>query len=259
MSEPSWAQNVYEANIGIKLSKKSNLWLDAGILPSHIGFESAISSDCWTLTRSMVAENSPYYQTGLKLGYSNKSEKLNVALYVLNGWQKISKPNFTQTPSFGLQVNYTINSNLLFNYSNFVGTDKPDSMMALRTYHNVYFQYHKGKTIGIVAGFDIGTDKYHATKYGVWYSPIVVLQYTLNKKSKLALRGEYYHDQNEIIISTPSKLGFQVLGLSSNFDYAIYKNVQWRFEGKLFKAQQALFNNGQKLNFSLTTNLSIKI
>ena len=56
-SEPNWAQFIYEANVGIKISKEYNLWLDAGILPSHIGFESAISADCWTLTRSLLAEN----------------------------------------------------------------------------------------------------------------------------------------------------------------------------------------------------------
>jgi hypothetical protein len=33
---------VNEANIGIKISKTKNLWIDAGIMPSHIGWESAI-------------------------------------------------------------------------------------------------------------------------------------------------------------------------------------------------------------------------
>jgi murein tripeptide amidase MpaA len=66
-TEPDWAQFIYEANIGWKVSKKQNIWLDAGIMPSHIGFESAVSADCWTLTRSLLAENSPYYESGIKL------------------------------------------------------------------------------------------------------------------------------------------------------------------------------------------------
>jgi hypothetical protein len=45
-AEPTWAQFIYEANIGLKSSNKTNIWIDAGILPSHIGFESAISADC---------------------------------------------------------------------------------------------------------------------------------------------------------------------------------------------------------------------
>jgi len=37
-AEPIVAKFIYEANAGVKLSNKRNLWLDAGVLPSHIGF-----------------------------------------------------------------------------------------------------------------------------------------------------------------------------------------------------------------------------
>jgi hypothetical protein len=73
LTEPTWAQFIYEANVGFKISRKQNVWLDAGIMPSHIGFESAVSADCWTLTRSILAENSPYYETGVKISYTNQS------------------------------------------------------------------------------------------------------------------------------------------------------------------------------------------
>ena len=65
-AEPEYLKNIYEANAGIKISKNENLWIDVGILPSHIGFETAIRKDNWTLTRSMVAENSPYYESWRK-------------------------------------------------------------------------------------------------------------------------------------------------------------------------------------------------
>ena len=42
-AEPGVLKNIYEGNVGYKLSAKHNLWLDIGVLPSHIGFESAIS------------------------------------------------------------------------------------------------------------------------------------------------------------------------------------------------------------------------
>ncbi len=43
-------------------------------MPSHIGFESAVGSDCWNLTRSILAENSPYFESGIKLNYTNKKQ-----------------------------------------------------------------------------------------------------------------------------------------------------------------------------------------
>ncbi len=53
---------INEANIGFKISKTKNLWIDAGILPSHIGWETAVGKHNLNLTRSLAAENSPYFE-----------------------------------------------------------------------------------------------------------------------------------------------------------------------------------------------------
>lgn len=257
-AEPNWAQFIYEANVGIKVSKKHNIWLDAGIMPSHIGFETAISEDCWTLTRSLLAENSPYYEAGVKLGYISKNEKLNVSALYLNGWQKISKPDYIQTPSFGTQINYTLSKKLLLNYSTFFGTDKPDSIKAFRQYHNFYLQCEPTNKFGIIIGFDIGRDKYNSYAYGTWYSPVVIVKQSINKKTRIAFRGEYYSDPKQIIISTGTTNGFQTMGLSSNFDYDVNNKIKFRIEGKTFHSKDKLFTN-ERNNYSLTTNLTIKI
>src|SRR6478609_10962399 len=36
-AEQDLLKNVYEANVGVKISKEYNLWIDAGVMPSHIG------------------------------------------------------------------------------------------------------------------------------------------------------------------------------------------------------------------------------
>lgn len=257
-AETNWAQFIYEANAGVKLSKKNNIWLDAGILPSHIGFESAVGADCWTLSRSILAENSPYFETGLKLSYTNKNEKLNTAFYVLNGWQRIQKPDAIQKPSFGIQVNYKPNNKLTLNYSNFIGSDKPDSLHATRVFHNLYAIYEPTSKIGFTAGFDIGSDKYNSTDYGFWYSPVLIARYTVNAKNIVALRLEYYNDDKQIIIPTNTINGFQTFGASVNYDYQINKNILWRTEAKLYNASNKLFLINSNQNASLTTSLSVK-
>ncbi len=105
-AEQGLLKNIFEANVGIKISKKNNLWIDAGIMPSHIGFESAIGKDNWNLTRSILAENSPYYEAGVKIGFTSKNEKLYAAAMYLNGWQRIQKIPGNQTPAFGTQLTY---------------------------------------------------------------------------------------------------------------------------------------------------------
>ena len=259
-AEPNWAQFVYEANVGVKLSNKSNIWLDAGIFTSHIGFESAISYDCWTLTRSLLAENSPYYETGLKLSYITKNDKFSLSAFFLNGWQKIQKSNHIQKPSFGLQATYKPSARFTLNYSNFIGTDKPDSLQSFRHFHNLYFQFEPTQKFGIIAGYDIGFERTFYSKFKKWYSPVIILKQRVNKKTVVALRGEYYSDKNDVIIATGLANGFQTFGLSSNVDYELNDKIKLRFEGKIYHSKDKIFtNNRSNNNYSLTTNLTIKL
>lgn len=258
-AEPQWARYFYEANIGMKLSKKHNLWLDAGIMPSHIGFESAISADCWTLTRSILAENSPYFETGAKLSYSNKSEKLYLAFLVLNGWQRISRPDFAMRPSYGIQFTYKPKGDWVFNYSNFIGSDRANDLNSIRTFHNLYMQYESKKKIGVILGFDLGSDKYNSKDYGIWFSPVAILRYTFNERFKLAMRGEYYYDKNQILISTKTVRGFQVIGISTNFDYQINEKIACRAEAKMYKSIDPIFTKSSDNNFSLTANITVRL
>jgi hypothetical protein len=259
-SEPTWAQNIYEANIGVKLSKQKNIWVDVGIMPSHIGFESAVSVDCWTLTRSLAAENSPYYETGIKFSYTSKNEKLFLAAMYLNGWQKIQKPKDIQNPSFGMQATYKPSKKLTLNYSNFLGTDKADIYKSFRHFHNFYLQYEPTEKFGIIAGLDVGVENTIFNNYTAWYTPVLIAKKTISKKTSMAFRAEYYSDKNETIVSTGTANGFQTFGYSTNLDYAITDKVKWRFEGKLYNAKDKIFaNNTSNNNVSFSTNLTIKL
>lgn len=124
--EPGILKYVFEANAGVLLSKKGNVWLDAGVLPSHIGFESAISPDNLTLTRSILAENTPYFLTGGKVSFQT-SEKWFFSGLIFNGWQRITNVEGSTKPSFGTQVVYRPKDNVLVNWSTFQGSDDPDA------------------------------------------------------------------------------------------------------------------------------------
>ncbi len=240
-NEPNLLSNIFEANIGVKLSKKQDLWLDAGVMPSHIGFENAIGVDCWTASRSLVAENSPYFETGIKLTYTNKAQTFFASLMYLNGWQRIIKPDNINSPSFGLQLNYKPNENLTLNYSNFVGTDKPDIDKNVRVYHNLYAIYEPNSQLGFTTGIDIGTEQELNKKTNLWFSPVFIVKYDISKHSKIASRIEYFYDKNQVLIETATPNGFQTLGYSFNYDYFITKNVVFRAEIKEYSSKDAIF------------------
>lgn len=259
-SEPAWAKPIYEANLGIKLFNQKNIWVDAGVFPSHIGFESAISADCWTLTRSVLAENSPYYESGVKVSYTAKNERIFLSALYLNGWQKIQRPSAIRQPSFGLQATLKPSSKIMLNYSNFIGTDKPDSVKAFRHFHNFYLQFEPTQNFGIIAGFDIGFEKTLNNPYSNWYSPVIIVKQRISNNMSVALRAEYYNDKEEVIIITQTPNGFRIYGFSTNFDYNLTPKMKLRIEGKWYNARDRIFaNNTAQNNHTITTNFTIKL
>lgn len=261
-NEPVLLRHVMEANVGIKLSKKHQLWLDAGILPSHIGFESAVSKDCWTLSRSILAENSPYYEAGAKLNYSSKNSKWYMALLYLNGWQRIQRVAGNQTPAFGTQLTVTPNKKWLLNWSTYVGNDKTDSSAQWRVFNNLYATWNASATWGVTAGFDLGTQQQagDAMAYDAWYSPVLVVRYLPVSRLRIGARAEYYSDANGVMIRTGTANGFQTWGYSLNVDYLPLEQVMIRVEARSLQSKDAIFrmdNSATPYNTFFTLSLAV--
>lgn len=244
-SEPDVLKSIYEANAGIKLSKKKNLWLDAGILPSHIGFESAVSKDCWDVTRSIAAENSPYFETGAKLTYTTDNGKWLFSVLALNGWQRIRRLEGNSLMSFGTQVQYKPSDAFSINYSTFAGTDKPDSTRQMRYFHNLYAIITIGR-LGLLPSFDIGMEQKAkgSSQYNIWYTPVLRTRYRLSDKWTIAARAEYYNDAKGVIISTGTPHGFKTYGYAFNIDYAPVSNALVRLEARTLHSKDEIFVKG---------------
>jgi hypothetical protein len=260
--EPGVLKNIFEANAGIKLSRKRNLWIDAGIFASHLGFESAVSKDCLALTRSMLAENSPYYESGAKVTYITRDNTWLLSGLLLNGWQHIARPDGNNTPAFGAQVTYTPNDRLTLNYSNFFGNDKPDEQKQSRCLHNVYGIFHLTEGFQFTAGIDFGREQKAtgSNDYNHWYSPVLIAQFHLNDQWSLSARGEFYSDINGVIIDSGTPDGFQTSGYSLNVDYRIRENALWRIEGRILDSKDDVFVKDGKAvdtNTCITTSLAV--
>ena len=257
-------QNAFEANVGVKISKDNNLWIDAGILPSHIGFESAIGVVNKTLTRSILAENSPYYEAGVKIGYTSKSSQWYLSAMYLNGWQRIQKIENNQTPAFGTQVSYTsISKKSFYNWSTYVGNEQPDNDKKWRYFNNFYGQFVTSEKTNIIVGFDIGMQQAStkSSNYDVWFSPVIIAQYNPISKIQIAVRGEYFQDPKGVIIPTDTTNGFKTYGFSANVDYLPFKNVMLRLEARTLNSKDDIFLNKMgdpsASNQFLTTSLAV--
>ena len=94
-----------------------------------------------------------------------------------------------------------------------------------------------------------------------WLGTALILQYKPTTTTAIAVRGEYYVDDNGVIIATGTPNGFRTTGFSANFDYYILDNVLWRVEGKVFNSEDAIFTDKQGVGVNTSplasTSLSI--
>lgn len=260
--EPRLLRHVYTANIGVALNQRGSLWLDLGVMPSHLGFESVISADNPTLTRSLAAENSPYYLAGVRLAWSPNSTWQFAAL-VMNGWQRIKPVSGNSLPSVGTQVTYTVDESFSLNWSSFVGTDDPDKTRRMRIFNNWYGTFRLTEKLNLFAGFDIGLQQTAkgSSVYDMWFTPVAIVQYRLADRWYIALRGEYYADSNGVIVTTDAGEGFKVAGFSATVDYTLLANVLCRLEARWFGSHDAVFARRDSLvrdNTALIGSISMR-
>ena len=226
-AEPGLLGNFYEGNVGVKLSGENNLWLDVGVFPSHIGLESAVGKDNWTLTRSIGADNTPYFESGAKISHTSENEKWFVSALILNGWQHIKPVDGNTMPSFGTQVTYKPSPGITLNSSTFLGSDTPDRTRQMRYFHNFYGIFKLNNSLAATIDFDIGIEQRsrNSSIMNMWFTPTITLRYSPTAKTAFAVRAEYYDDRHGVIIASGTPDGFKTWGLSANFDYNVMSNI----------------------------------
>jgi hypothetical protein len=255
-------KHVYEAYAGFRPFARA--WLDLGIFASHIGFESAISKDNWTLTRSIMAENSPYYESGARFTYE-VGPKLTLTGLVLNGWQNIRETN--QAKALGTQIQWRPSDKLLINSSTFYGNEQPtDSMIRRRYFHDFYLTYAASKRVNLAAVFDVGKQRsVSREKYDTWHTAAAFIKYKLADKWSTTLRAEYYYAERGVLIRSimPAALDtdFRVAGGSLNLDYLPTNNVAFRVEGRYLNGMKGVFartDNADNRSYgNITTSIAL--
>ena len=255
-------KNVYEAYAGFRPFEKA--WLDLGIFASHIGFESAISKDNWTLTRSLMAENSPYYESGARFTYE-VGPKLTLAGLVLNGWQNIRETN--QAKALGTQIQWKPSDKLLINSSTFYGNEQPtDAARRRRYFHDFYISHATTDRLSLALVFDVGKQQNEANNgHDTWHTGAAFVKYKLAEQFSTTLRGEYYYAERGMIISSikpaATDADFRVAGGSLNVDYVPARNVVFRVEGRYLNGANDIFarpnNPGNNSYGNLTSSIAI--
>lgn len=232
----------HEAYLGVYLDQDKKHIVEAGILPSYIGFETASSFSNLTLSRSVMAENTPYYFTGVKYNFK-PSDKWNFALITTNGWQRIEKPIAKALPTFGSQIVYTPSDKLTLNWSTFIGEEPIDDVhLRTRYFSDLYADYKWNDKWRSILGFDFGCQKNSTTTdYDNWKSIAFITQYLVSEKWNVGFRGEYFDDKENVIVSAVEP--FDVVGSSVNLDFIPNSKLKWRNEVRWLSSDSKIFLN----------------
>lgn len=245
-AEPQVFKHIYEAYAGVRL--RPRLWLDAGVFLSHIGLEGPISRDDFTLTRSMMADNSPYYEAGARLTYDAPNGHWTVVGLVLNGWQVIRDQN--ENMSTGWQVQWRPTDRLTFNSSTYAGEgyNLPDSVgRRLRYYHDLYVTYRPTARLTLAAAWDIGRQERplgSAARTGTWHTGTAIVNWRFRPRLAVAARAEYMYDPRLAQIALPATAPtqrFSTGAASVGLDYFPVERAIVRVEAKGYRAQDAVF------------------
>ena len=239
ISGPDLARLIQEAVVGTKLT--DNLWIDGGVFLSHIGMEGFVSRDNPMYTRSLVADYSPYYESGVKATWQ-ATPTVSALFTVVNGWQNISETNSAK--SVGVRVDYTPSAVTTFSYFNYLGDEAPDSAAhrQLRSYNGVGLKSALSSHFLVMAEVDYGTQG-HASGSGAsaWYGGMFTGRYQAKPTIAIVSRVERFTDRDQAIVATGVVEGLRASGVSIGADVTPQPRVLWRTELRGFQGESAVF------------------
>jgi len=262
-AEPGTVRNLVEAYAGVKLFKKKDIWIDAGVMASPFTNEMTISYDQLLLTRSLAPEFVPYYLSGAKLTLPLDSQ-LTLYLYAVNGWQQIYDQN--ETPSAIAQFEYKPSDEVTINLNGYYGDERSPAFPDYRDrmFFDVYVLYNPSERWNFSVSGYMGKQEArsgNALVMSSWWQANAQMRYAFSKRHSLAFRGEYFSDPGEVMAFSPV-IGFDCGSASLGYNLAFAEKALFRIEGRYFHSSDRVFRTEnafvQNYNFVLTAGLAAK-
>lgn len=236
---------IVEAYAGFKPFAKKNIWLDIGIIPSPYTYESAFSFNQLVYTRTLGAENTPYYQAGARLSLP-LSKKLSANLYLLNGWQQISDVN--NSLSFGSNLELTANEHLTVDWDTYIGDEGSTAHPDYRTryFTDLYTVWNPSEKISVAAcvygGLQKRTDNNNTMVNSYWWHANTAVKYSFTKQHSLSARVEYFDDKDGVIVQPVTNVtGFNSFSESLCYNWRVTDKVLFRVEARYFQSGKNVY------------------
>src|SRR5262245_4881301 len=188
-TDPDAWRHLVRASLQYETGLGRGLVVEAGVYPSHIGFEPLQTKDNWNYTRSWLGELSPYYQTGVKIAYP-LGERWSAQVHLLNGWQRIADNNRGKT--LGWQFAYA-GERATLSLNGLVGPELPDDDSDLRGLLDTVLVIRATPAWSFAASLDVaGEEQPQGGRAGWGGLGLFARRAAPGARTAVALRAEYY-------------------------------------------------------------------
>jgi hypothetical protein len=240
-------RHVHRANVSYLAPVGSGLTLTAGLFNSFIGYESFYSRNNYNYTRSYMADNAPYFMTGMAAQYS-VDETLKLTVYAINGYNNLSRPNVL--PSYGTQVMWKPASPWTLIQNLYYGPDQFDTALTFwRFFSDSIVEWKEGPWT-VAFAYDVGTEN-AAEQAGhprmFWTTAALFARYHVSGPWSVAVRPELYWDRNGRLTGAEQR----ITAVTTTLEYRIVVGrqtglfrVEYRFD-RSTGTQGGFFSRGE--------------
>ncbi len=233
-SGPDLARLLQEAYVGYRVTPR--LWVDAGVFFSNMGAEGWISADNITYTRSLVADYSPYYSSGVR-AVLQVSPRLTARVDLINGWQNVSETNGDK--ALGTRLDLALREGVVLSHYSYVGGERDGR---LRAFTGVSSMAALTERLTLEAEIDVGRqDRDAPSGSDTWTGGVIAARWAWSPRVALTGRGEWFRDPGQVVVVTGGPAPFRATGGSVGIDVTPGDGVRWRSEWRALRADAALF------------------
>lgn len=197
--------DLTEAYISYTAPLGKGLRIDFGKFVTYHGAEVIEARDNVNYSRSLLFNYAiPFTHTGLKVSYPI-SDIFSGGLHLVNGWDDTDDNNKGKSVGLSLGVTPIEQLSMLFNLM--YGPEKPDNNHDQRFLFDWVATVKPMKDLSVVLNVDYATEQHSAADGGEakWYGWALTAKYDFNDWFSVAMRGEYFNDQDGVRTGTAQR------------------------------------------------------
>lgn len=219
----------------------SNLFFEAGKMYTHVGLETAKSKDNLSYSRTVLfTYGIPFWHTGIHLGFDIVPEKLQTGFYIYNGWNSIYDNNDSKT--LGVQVKYAPSTSFNIVYNFLSGAEQTDNESALKTVHEINSTWIPNDrwtlAVDLLSGSENNVQVGGIKKRADWFGGLLLVKYSINEKSYISPRYEFYQDADGYTLGAVSQT---IQSVTLTYSQLLTQGLELKSEFRLDKSNEKTF------------------